>query len=342
MQLATSRTLAVQSVAALPALFKMRYYESMQDIITIGSAIVDIFVTSSAFELQHTATGTKLCQLYGEKLDAESFELHTGGGGSNTAVAFARAGFSVAVVTETGKDVFSQLVLEDLHKEYVSTNFVVEERKEQTGGSILLVGKDGGRTALVHRGAAALLDPQDIPLRALKHSRWIHLSSIGGRSATLKMIAEAVKSHNLHLSWNPGRHELELLLSGEFVLEDRVCQVLFLNQEEWTLVAPLQDLIRRRVPEIVVTKGSAGGVVYTDTSVEGTSFPSRNIASKDDTGAGDAFAAGYLIGKLSGVSSAQAADWGVKNASSVIQYFGAKPGLLTKEKLAEIEKIGTP
>jgi ribokinase len=106
----------------------------MQDIITIGSAIVDIFVTSTAFELQRTESGVKLCQMYGEKIDADSFELHTGGGGSNTAVAFARAGMSVAVVTETGKDIFAQLVMEDLHKEYVSTNLLLQSTKSKLVG----------------------------------------------------------------------------------------------------------------------------------------------------------------------------------------------------------------
>lgn len=311
----------------------------MQDIITIGSAIVDIFVTSSEFELQKTETGTRLCQMYGEKLDADSFELHTGGGGSNTAVAFARAGMSVAVVTETGRDVFAQLVLEDLHKEYVSTNFVVEERKEQTGGSILLVGKDGGRTALVHRGAAALLDPQDIPLRALKHSRWIHLSSIGGRTATLKMIAEAVRIHKLSLSWNPGKHELELLRTGELRPDELQCQVLFLNAEEWLQIEPIQDELRLAVREIVVTDGESGGTIFTSNSTEGIHFSSNKVTSVDDTGAGDAFASGYLIGKMSGMTPDIAASWGVKNASSVIQHFGAKKGLLTKEELEKSREI---
>lgn len=311
----------------------------MQDIITIGSAIVDIFVTSAAFELQRTESGVKLCQMYGEKIDADSFELHTGGGGSNTAVAFARAGMSVAIVTETGKDIFAQLVMEDLHKEYVSTNFVVAEHKEQTGGSILLVGKDGGRTALVHRGAAALLDPQDIPLRALKHSRWIHLSSIGGRTATLKMIAEAVRIHNLSLSWNPGKHELELLTTGILGPAELPCQVLFLNAEEWAFVENLHKELKRSIPEIIVTSGGEGGTIYTPQNPEGVQFASKHIASVDDTGAGDAFAAGYVTGKLSGTSAQVAASWGVENASAVIQYFGAKKGLLTKEELVKLSQV---
>ncbi len=310
----------------------------MQDIVTIGSAVVDIFVTSKAFELQNSPEGVKLCQLYGDKVDADSFEIFTGGGASNTAVAFARAGFSVGVVTETGKDVFSQLVLENLHAEYVGTNFVIQERKEQTGGSIVLVGEDGGRTILVHRGAAAQLDPQDIPLRALKQSRWIHLSSIGGRAATLKMIAEVVRAHGLSLSWNPGKHELELLKSGAMRPDELVCQALFLNKEEWLSIELLHDELRNSVAEIIVTDGKNGGCIYLRHTAEPRVFQSSQVRSVDDTGAGDAFAAGYISAKLSGFSAHRAEAWGVANASAVIQHFGAKQGLLTKEQLLAVEQ----
>ncbi|MFZ2199795.1 MAG: PfkB family carbohydrate kinase, partial [Microgenomates group bacterium] len=55
----------------------------------------------------------------------------------------------------------------------------------------------------------------------------------------------------------------------------------------------------------------------------------------DTTGAGDAFASGMVAGVLYGKSYDQAVSWGVKNATSVLKYIGAKRGLL---KLGEINR----
>jgi sugar/nucleoside kinase (ribokinase family) len=114
----------------------------MYDVITIGSTVVDVFVHSDEFDLQHKDDKVWICQLYGDKVEIDGFEIFTGGGGGNTAVGFARAGFRTAVVSETGMDVFAQLVLKDFGNECVAQNLLVEEKKEQTGGSVVLVGKD--------------------------------------------------------------------------------------------------------------------------------------------------------------------------------------------------------
>jgi hypothetical protein len=59
----------------------------------------------------------------------------------------------------TGRDDFAQIVTQDLERERVSTQLVITEKKEQTGASIILVGAQGSRTVLVHRGAASNSTP---------------------------------------------------------------------------------------------------------------------------------------------------------------------------------------
>lgn len=307
----------------------------MQDIITIGSSLIDIFVTSAHFELQTTDQGIKLCQMYGEKLEADSFEFHTGGGGGNAAVGFARAGFSVAVVTETGKDTTARLIMDDFHAEYVATNFVVQEKKEQSGGSVILVGKDGGRTVLVHRGASSLLDPQDIPSRSLNDSQWIHLSSIAGRLPTLQEIARASREGKTKLSWNPGQAELELLRTRQIAITDFTCQVLIMNQQEWESISELHESIKNSVAEIIITNGSKGGTLFLKGDQNAHTFTVPHTQVTDETGAGDAFAVGYVSGRLTDKSAQESIQWGARNSASVIQHFGAKAGLLSKEKLAD-------
>lgn len=307
----------------------------MQDIITIGSALTDIFVKSPHFEIEQHLDGVKLCQTYGDKLEVDSFVIETGGGGGNVAVGFARLGFSVAVVAETGKDLFSTVIIEEFHKEFVSTNYLIQEKKEQTGGSVILVGKDGGRTVLVHRGASSLLDPQDIPSRALKVARWVHLSSIAGRLQTLQSIGESVADSTVKLSWNPGKAELELLKTGQLKITELPCEILFVNLQEWESVSQLHAELRSHIPEIIVTNGHSEGKIYLKNGVQTEiTFTPTSTTVVDETGAGDGFAVGYVAARILEKNPQEAITWGLKNAASVIQYFGAKPGLLTKEKLA--------
>lgn len=190
----------------------------MHQIITIGSALVDIFIHSAQFTPTKSKQGDLLCQLYGDKTEVDGFNVFTGGGGSNTAVGFARLGFKTAVMCETGRDGFARLVMQDLQDQQVSTQLVIEEKKEQTGGSVILIGPDGERTVLVHRGAASMLDPFDISAYWLSEARHVHVSSLGGQRPTLEKIFKLV-AHNpdLSLSWNPGKKELALLANRQLV-----------------------------------------------------------------------------------------------------------------------------
>lgn len=305
----------------------------MHDVITIGSALVDIFITSKQFVLKPTSKGTMICQAYGEKINVEGLKLFTGGGGSNAAIGFSKAGFSVATVTETGKDALAELLLSDFHSAHVSTNYIAQERKEETGGSVILLGEDGGRTIMVHRGASSMLDPHDIPMRALKNTDWIHLSSIGGRINTIKFIGSAIKEGKAKCSWNPGTAEIELLVKGTLSISDLPCNVLLVNLVEWKLLRTVQARLRKAVPEIIVTDGENGGKVYLKTKPRPISFKSGGVVAVDATGAGDAFGVGYVTARLTGRPPLEAVEWGVKNASSVVQSLGAKTGLLTREEL---------
>ena len=160
----------------------------MHDVITIGSALVDIFISSKNFHLKKETSALWLCEKYDEKIEVESFKVTTGGGGSNTAVGFARMGFTTGVVSELGEDSWSNLLLDDFKKEGVDTSLLVLERKEETGGSVILSAPDGVRTIMVHRGAASMLDAKDIPDHALINAKWIHLSSISGQREALQKI----------------------------------------------------------------------------------------------------------------------------------------------------------
>lgn len=304
----------------------------MFDIVTIGAALVDIFIKSRDFSLQSLNDGVMLCQRYGDKIDVDSLELFLGGGGANTGVGFARAGFFVAAMAETGQDAFTNVVIDQLKSEKVDTQLLIRERREQTGGSVILLGEDGGRTVLVHRGAAAQLDPKDLSTETIDQAGWIHLSSIAGRADTLLRIAQ-LRTTPQSMSWNPGKAELQLLATRQIRITSFSLKVFFCNQEEWLMLSDIQEEVLSHVPIVVVTKGKQGGSIFqlNQPSLDFQPLPVKKVV--DETGAGDAFCVGFVSGLLWGLDLEKSLESAKSNSASVIQKMGAQSGLLDRSRL---------
>ena len=245
-------------------------------------------------------------------------------------MSFARKDLKSAVVAEMGNDPQSLLIHRDLEESQVDTRFLVQESDETTAVSVVLIADDGGRSIMVHRGAAAMLTKSDLPLAEIE-TRWIHITSLGGNMELLKTLLHWAKSKQIRVSLNPGMKEIQhkdKLLSLLAYVE-----ILFLNKDEAEALWGI-DQAKLGAYVSVITDGERGGKV----SVAGKVSIFEGIKVKnvvDTTGAGDAFASGMVAGVLYGKTYEQAVKWGVKNATNVLKYIGAKKGLLT---LGEINK----
>lgn len=282
-----------------------------------------------------------LVQPHGQKIEVDSFQVYTGGGGSNTAVGFARLGFRTGIVCETGSDSWSKTIMDEFAAEGVDTALIIKEKKEQTGGSVILVAADGSRTVMVYRGAASMLDPADVPVAALSQANWIHLSSIAGQIDTLHTIFAVLAKHHRRWSWNPGRQEIQALVENKISLAEVPCELLIVNREEWQGLEPVQAQLHQQVKYIVITNGREGGQIYQGGSVVHT-YTVDPVTVVNETGAGDSFAAGFVAGMLWSSDLPTCVEYGKRNAANVIRHNGAKTGLLTKAQLMGNESVGSP
>lgn len=311
----------------------------MYDVLTIGSATVDIYMKSAEFHLQKTQDGLLLCQEYGGKMDIDLFQMSPGGAGTNTAVGFSRMGFKTAAIVEIGKDPMGQIIWDGLQREHVGTEFIVSEKSEQTAVSVLLISGDGGRSALTHRGASAQLEARDIPWESLRETRWIHLSNVSANTELLFTLFDFIRQTKVGLSWNPGKKELQMIASDHILVERIAADILFMNAEEWELVRPVQERILAQVPKVIVTDGYKGGKLYLKGQYQFT-YEAVKVDVTQETGAGDAYVTGFVSAYLSGQDLLHACQWGVQNSTSVIQKMDAKQGLLTKrEVMSRMESI---
>jgi ribokinase len=301
------------------------------DVISIGSSLVDIFLSTPQLKLGRGKV--KQFTIKGDKIELDAMHVFSGGGGTNTAVGFARLGFKTGLISETGKDNFASVVLVELRREGVDTSLIIQERLEQTGGTVILVGESGERTALIYRGASSMIDPYDLAPYWFAQTRFAHLTNIAGQEETLRKIFALVKKNEqTSLSWNPGKQELALIADGKLAVTDIPCKVLILNEAEWEMVRGQQTELIKEIPEIVVTQGAKGGFVY-EHGRKTLKFLASGQKAVETTGAGDAFATGFVAGQLLGKSTETCVTWGVRNAGSVVGQFGAKAGLLDRQRI---------
>jgi len=300
------------------------------DVISFGSAIVDIFLKSADFKLVEGVNGgIAICELYGAKIEIEERVVCSGGGGTNTAVSFSRLGLKSAVVARLGQDPFGQLVVNELEREGVATSLLVR-REEETDISVVLIGPDGGRTILVYRGPTRL-EAEDVDWSRLS-GRWFYLASLEGNLDLVGKLIDFAQQKKIQVAWNPGEKELK---QKEKVIQlaNRV-DLFNLNREEMEELTgeslkakdfwPKVEALGSRL--IIVTDGRRGAYLW---SQNGLMFrPAPTSVPVDETGAGDAFGSGFVAGLIKGMSLEDAFELAMRNGASVVQKIGAKAGLL--------------
>jgi ribokinase len=121
--------------------------------------ILGIFVADAAFR------AARLPRM-GETLLGEGFALGPGGKGSNQAVAAARAGGDVGIVTKLGQDSFGEMAL-TTWAEAGAVSLVAREADAATGAAFIFVDAATGDNAIiVSPGVAATISARDVEARA--------------------------------------------------------------------------------------------------------------------------------------------------------------------------------
>jgi len=316
----------------------------MYDVITVGSATIDVFAKTEA-ELINIKTSreeeTLIAYPCGTKILINELDFYTGGGGTNTAVAFARLGLKTAFLGKLGSDTNASLIISQLNEEGIE--FIGVKGKEQTGYSVVLDSTEDDRTILTYKGANNNLAFAEIRKSALK-AKWFYFSSMVGKSyTTLEQIAQYAKINNIKVAFNPSSY---LAKRGTAALKKllSLTTLVILNKEEAEYLVghnPDKELLRNlRVlgPRmVVITDGSKGAVAFDGRSFYG--LKSNKVKIRETTGAGDAFASGVVAGLIYKNSLTYGLQLGMSNATSVITHLGAKNKLLTyKEAVKAMKK----
>lgn len=323
----------------------------MFDVIVFGSATRDVFLKSSKMRIikdPRFATGEAECFSLGSKLELDDLVFATGGGGTNGAVSLARQGLKTALVSRVGMDFGGKAIIEELAEEKSSAKFVQQDEKIATSYSFILLTTGGERTILVYRGASKNVEEKEIDFDDLAKAKWFYFcGSFAGDFRLFKKIFDTAKANDIKIAINPGALELEFGMKKLKPLLGNI-DILMMNEEEAKIFFETKEDNEKEILNkaqkslkecgiFVMTKGPKGVAVFDGKNHYHAGIPKSKII--DRTGAGDAFNSGFLSAILDGKDIEYAIQLGTANATSVIQYFGAKKGLLKKHEWGKWKRV---
>jgi ribokinase len=301
-------------------------------ILSIGKATRDVFLIDDEFDPHKEGKKLYTHLPLGEKIDIEEVGFTTGGNATNVAVTFARQGLHSEYVWTLGNDPASEAVLRDLDAEGVLTHHVVQKDAYQAGYSTILIATNGERTILNYSGKSTGPKGEDLDLSPISSADWVYPTALahGGLELLRKIVDEADK-HDVKVMLNPAGSELTDPAKLKGLLES--VEVLCMNKEEAQLLVhgeTADELVRHLahyVPVAIVSDGPRG-VVATDGKTLIKAGMYRDVKVVDRTGAGDAFASGFLSQWAKGKSLKDSIVFASANSTSVVTKVGAKAGIL--------------
>lgn len=301
-------------------------------VLAIGKSTQDVFLKSDEFD-PHTEGKIVYTHLpLGVKMEVSDVTFATGGNASNVAVTFARQGLHAEYMWPLGHDPASETILRDLDNEGVATSRVVRKDHYQAGYSIILIATNGERTILNHRGISTDKKGTDLDFTAIEEADWVYPTSLAdGGIDLLRHIVDHAEKHDTRVMLNPAGPELAEPAKLKSLLES--VEVLCVNKEEMKMLVEgdtLEELVRHAlnyVPVAIVSDGP-NGVVASDGKTIVRAGMYEDVKVLDRTGAGDAFASGFLSQWIKGKGLKDSIIFASANSTSVVAKIGAKPGIL--------------
>ncbi len=311
------------------------------DVVGIGNAIVDVLGhAEDGFLRDHElAKGTMTLidaeraeSLYGAMTPVTEC---SGGSAANTIVVLSSLGGKGAFVGKVRDDALGDVFRRDIESMGIAFPVRALTAGPSTARSMILVTPDAERTMNTYLGASAELTPDDIDTQQIADAHVTYLEGYlwdppKAKEAFIKAARAAhdagrLVSLSLSDRFCVTRHRDEFLT----LVRDHV-DVLFANEDEVMTLYNAESfdealqIVRGHCGIAALTRGSRGSIVVSGNEVHVLDAPKLG-GVVDTTGAGDAYAGGFLYGLTQGYTLANCGRIGGIAAAEVISHFGARP-----------------
>ena len=312
------------------------------DVVAIGNAMVDVLANmDDDFLAQHnmpkgmmTLIDADLAEkIYGHI--AQNGVECSGGSAANTAVGIAAMGGKPAFIGKVADDRLGEVFREDITKSGVHFTTPCLENERPTARCMVIVSPDAQRTMNTYLGACSKLSRKDIDEELIRQTKIVYMEGyLWDRPEAKDALAYAVELAHKH------HRKVSLSLSDPFCVNrhrDSFLQlikngidILFCNEDEIKALFGTDNAeeafekCKTLCETVVVTRGAKGACIFSNEGV--ATIQSENHQSiVDSTGAGDAFAGGFLYGLAQGVSLPAAGKLAALSAAEIIRIWGGRP-----------------
>jgi len=312
------------------------------DVLGIGNAIVDVIARTDDDFLARQKMRKGAMQLIDEVQAAGIYDAMgpavevSGGSAANTIVGAASLGARAAFVGKVKDDELGRVFAHDIRAAGVAYETPPASAGPSTARSYILVTPDGERTMNTYLGAAQDLHPNDIDPDAIAAAQITYLEGyLWDPPRAKEAFLKAAK-----IAHGAGR-DVALTLSDAFcvdryraefldLIRNGTVDLVFANESELHSLYETADFdtalnaLRNDAKLAVVTRSEKGCLVVSREETDAVpASPIERVV--DATGAGDLFAAGFLVGLTRGADNRTAARLGALAAAEVIQHLGARP-----------------
>jgi sugar/nucleoside kinase (ribokinase family) len=318
------------------------------DVLGIGNAIVDVIARTDDDFLARQNMRKGTMQLIDEPHAASIYDAMgpavevSGGSAANTIVGVASLGGRAAFVGKVKDDELGRVFVHDIRAAGVAFATPPASAGPSTARCYVLVTPDGERTMNTYLGAAQDLHPNDIDADAVAAAQIVylegylwdppHAKEAFVKAAKIAHGAERDVALTLSDAFCVDRYRAEFL----DLIRSGTVDLVFANERELHSLYQTADFdtalnaLRNDARLAVITRSEKGCLVVTreETDVVPANPVERVV---DATGAGDLFAAGFLVGLSRGVDYRTAARLGALSAAEVIQHLGARPETSLKD-----------
>lgn len=276
----------------------------------------------------------------GELVATGDFLVQPGGCAANTATALRRLGVAAAVCGRVGDDAFAAVVLDPLRAAGVDTSAVATTPGCGTSKTVVVPVAGEDRRFIHTVGANATLTAADIPAAALRAAPVVY---VGGylvlpgldRSALAARLREARAGGArvvLDVVVPAGAHDLSLDAVGELL---PLADYFVPNDDEARALTGLRDparqaeaFLRAGANTVVIKLGERG--VHVRGAEAAFAMPAPPVAVVEPSGAGDAFAAGLVVGILEGWDLERAVRFASVLGGSACTALGCTRGVFSR------------
>ena len=296
-------------------------------IVVIGSCNTDMVVKAGRLPVP------------GETGWGGTFYMNPGGKGANQAIAAARLGAEVTLISKIGYDLFGLQALEIYRSEKINTEFIFTDQKSPSGVALISVDSYGENSIIVAPGASRSLSTEGIDKAKSKlEEADIILMQLEVPIETVEYAATIAKSYGKKAISNPAPASV---LSNSFlscvhtILPNRIeaemlSGIKVIDEESaWRAAKAIGE---KGIENVVITLGKDGA--YVKEKEEYTMIPAKEVETIDTTGAGDVFCGAFSVYLSENHTLTESVEFANAVAALAVTRMGAQSAIPCKREIA--------